>query len=465
MEQKLIGLTSLSKKALQLGENLCSKADNLVKECKVDVKNIEKVCPKLKFLWGELEVQIQSVEKLKSFAENQNGILQIFYSNKEQELTILSNELDSTLQNLRSKQVDSSIRENAIALEKSTRENTPPGIGDLCGGEKGLEFDFIEKEENKIEEKATLYDYVEEHSIQELKDKTQEEISAVLHYHNNSSTLIEQIKNHHLQFSEMLENHTISFEESVSEFARGKCNVLDQETHSMADTLVSLTRHYGQVAAALKACRSNAEVGYKLDISVLQGDTDLIPTIIEELQESLQKIESTSEEVRIRNQIYQVSYDEAIKLFMELENFGALMENFASTMKVLELDFEKSSATVDRYLEELRNLNLWYEEFSRSYDSMIIEIDRRNRVKEQHERIAEEFLIKLDGLYTEEEQQRDLFFQDHGRYIPIDLCPPIQDLPIRYEIIPQNNSRLPTISHKSLAEAQENLLKHRGSVP
>jgi len=44
---------------------------------------------------------------------------------------------------------------------------------------------------------------------------------------------------------------------------------------------------------------------------------------------------------------------------MELENFGTTMENFANTMKALEIDFEKSSAVVDRYLEELRNLNLW----------------------------------------------------------------------------------------------------------
>jgi len=59
MEQKLIGLTSISKKALEMGENYCSKADNLVKECKVDIESIERVCPKLKFLWGELEVQLQ----------------------------------------------------------------------------------------------------------------------------------------------------------------------------------------------------------------------------------------------------------------------------------------------------------------------------------------------------------------------------------------------------------------------
>ncbi|RIA80681.1 autophagy-related protein 17 [Glomus cerebriforme] len=459
MEQKLIVLTTVSKKALQLGENLCSKADNSVKECKVDVENIEKICPKLKFLWGELEFQVQSVEKLKNFAEKQNGILQQFYANKEQELTMLINELENTLQNLRNKQVDISIRENALALEKSTRENTPPRGGDLGGGKRGIEFDFIEKDyNNKIEEKITLYDYVEEQSVQELKDKTREEISVISNYHNSSSTLIERIKNHLLQFNEMLENNTISFEESVSEFSHDKCNVLDKETHSMAEILVSLARHYDQVAAALKACQSNAEA---LDISVLKEDTDLIPTIVEELQESLQKIESTSEEVRIRNQIYQVSYEEAFKLFMELEGFGAKMESFINTMKELEADFEKSSAFVDRYLEELYNLNLWYEEFSKSYDYMIMEIDRRNRIKEQHEKIAEEFLAKLDGLYLEEVHQREIFFQNQGRYLPVDLCPPIQEPPIKYDIIPQDISRLPTISNKTLTEAQENLLKYR----
>ncbi|CAJ0768646.1 11764_t:CDS:1, partial [Entrophospora sp. SA101] len=50
---------SLSKKALQVGENLCSKADNLVKECKTDVENIEQLYPKLKFIWNELVVQLK----------------------------------------------------------------------------------------------------------------------------------------------------------------------------------------------------------------------------------------------------------------------------------------------------------------------------------------------------------------------------------------------------------------------
>lgn len=59
MEQKLINLTSISQKALQFGGKLCSKAESVVKECRSDVESIEKLYPKLRFLWSELEGQVQ----------------------------------------------------------------------------------------------------------------------------------------------------------------------------------------------------------------------------------------------------------------------------------------------------------------------------------------------------------------------------------------------------------------------
>jgi len=57
MEQKLIELTSLSKKALSFSETLCSKAEALIKDCKTDIDNVEIIYPTLRFLWYELQVQ------------------------------------------------------------------------------------------------------------------------------------------------------------------------------------------------------------------------------------------------------------------------------------------------------------------------------------------------------------------------------------------------------------------------
>ncbi|CAG8656175.1 350_t:CDS:10, partial [Cetraspora pellucida] len=423
MESKLINLTSLSQKALQAGEKLCHKTDNLVKECRNDVENIEIIYPKLRFLWGELGVQVQSVQKLKKIAEKQNGILHEFYSNKEQELSIIIDKLDNTLEGLRHKRVDSIIRENAIAIERAmARENNSNFLVDL---EKDVEFD-LKNNRKDFEEKVYLYDYVQEQSVQDLKSKTQEE----------------------KQLDEMLLSNNISLEKSGVDFSREKFIALEQEAHSMAETLVSLARNYDQVSAALKACKSHTDSSLNLDISVLENDTGLLPSIIQVLQEGLQYIESLSEEVRVINHIYRASYDEANKLFSELDGFGSSFENISNTIKELEV----CSVIVDRLLDELLNLNMWYEEFARAYDHMIVEIDRRHKVREQHEKLVEDYSNKLEGLYLEETQQREVFFQNHGRYLPVDLCPPIQELPIRYEIITQDDTKLPILSYKALSE-------------
>ncbi|CAG8541092.1 11066_t:CDS:10 [Diversispora eburnea] len=384
---------------LQLGGKLCSKAENVMKECRSDVENIEKLYPKLRFLWSELECQVQAIEKLGEFAAKQNGILLQFY---DQELSTIIEKLDSTLDGLHVKYVDSTIRENAIVIEQLNRGNN----SNTLGVELGLDFD-IKDNNNKlkdISEKVSLYDYVEEQGIQELKLKTQEEVMAIQRHYNTSSKIIENINNELKKLDEILMSNNISLEESGVDFSHEKYSILEQETQNMAETLESLARHYDQVTAALKAFQSHSNAKSMLDISVLEKDTDIIPTIVQELQEGLQFIDSTH--------------------------------------------FEKDSAMVDRLLDELLNLNLWYEEFSKAYDHMIIEIDRRHKVKEQHEKMAEEYLNKLEGLYIEEMQQRDSFFGNYGRYLPIDLY----------------GTRLPVLSPKALSEAQENLQKYKERI-
>ncbi|CAG8529068.1 6068_t:CDS:10, partial [Acaulospora colombiana] len=361
---------------------------------------------------------------------------------KEQEFSTLVERLNSTLEGLRVKYVDPVIRENAIAIEQMSRVNSSNTLG--------------------VEEKASLYDYVEEQGVQELKIKTQEEVAVIKHCHNMSSKMIENIDAELKRLDDMLMSNNISLEESGVDFSHKKFDTLEQVTHSMAETLESLARHYDQATTALKSFQTQSDAESLLDISVLEEDNHIIPSIVKKLKEDVQFIESISEEVRVRKHIYKSSYEDANKLFTEVDGFGSHMENYANTMKELQADFERGSAVLDRLLEELLNLDLWYEEFSKAYDYMIVEIDRRHGVKEQHKKIAEEYLAKLERFYHEEAQQRDIFYQNHGRYLPVDLCPPILDPPVRYGIVPQEESRLPILSPKTLSEAQEHLLRYQG---
>ncbi|CAG8554303.1 10277_t:CDS:10 [Paraglomus occultum] len=443
MEQKLIELTSLSKKALSFGETLCSKADALIKDCKTDIDNVEIIYPKLRFLWYELQVQAKSLDRLKEFAINQTNSLKLYNSNKEKQLAAIYEELDKVLNSLRNKIVNPAIRKSALTLDDELVDNPDATT-------KGIDGERTEREEN---DKVSLYDYIDEISMQELKHKTQEEVANIQQFQSVSSNIVSQISAHISHFRTLFNNCPIDLEESSIAFIQEKSSIHEQETKVMAESLLSLARHDEQVSAALKSCQSNAEMSLHLDISVLEKDTRELPTVIEELKESLQIIKSTSEEISVRSQVYNASYNETVKLFDELDAFGNKMEEIVAAIKANEADFEKGRIIVDRFIDELWNLIGWYEEFSKSYDYLIIEIDRRHRVVEQHSKLADEFYAKLESLYLEETQQRNLFFQMHGQYIPMDLCPPIQEQPIRYEIIPQTTTRLPIIPPKALTEA------------
>ncbi|CAG8461731.1 665_t:CDS:10 [Ambispora leptoticha] len=452
MEQKLLELTSASQKALLRGKDLCSKADALVKDCKRDVENIERTYPKLRFFWGELEVQIKNVETLKEFALKQNKFIKQFHAIKEKELGTIIDDMENTLEILRRKSVDPAICKSASNMTTENGENQAAEVS-----LKGL----IEPE-NLEKEKITLFDYVDEQSIQELKIRTQEELNAIQQFHNDSTNLLKNIDIQLDHFNLMLNNNSISLEESGIGFADLKCQIQERATSTMAETLMSLMRHYDQVSGALKASQSHTEANSILDISVLVKDTDEIPNIVEELNEALMIIESTSEEVRVRSRIYDASLEEATKIFHELENFSSNMEDIVGEIKAIEADFEKRKGMVERLIEESWNLIGWYEEFLKSYDYMLLEIDRRNEVREMHEKLAEEYLSKLENLYIEEAQNRDTFFQKHGRYLPIDLCPPLTEPPIRFEIIQHEGTRLPVLSRAAIEEAQDNLLKYNG---
>lgn len=40
--------------------------------------------------------------------------------------------------------------------------------------------------------------------------------------------------------------------------------------------------------------------------------------------------------------------------------------------------------------------------------------------------LVKKFFFLNNNSLLEEAQQREIFFQNQGRYLPIDLCPPIQ---------------------------------------
>ena len=78
-------------------------------------------------------------------------------------------ELDKVLNSLRNKIVNPAIRKNALTFDDESVDN-PEAMT------KGIEGERTEREGN---DKVSLYDYIDEISVQELKHKTQEEVTNI----------------------------------------------------------------------------------------------------------------------------------------------------------------------------------------------------------------------------------------------------------------------------------------------
>ncbi|RUS25858.1 autophagy protein Apg17-domain-containing protein, partial [Jimgerdemannia flammicorona] len=132
---------------------------------------------------------------------------------------------------------------------------------------------------------------------------------------------------------------------------------------------------------------------------VLISDTNDINMIIEELQNALHIVESTSDEIRDRYPLYDKVYDGLVKLFLELDHFGVEeLDGVMEGLKNVETEMEHHRSRVAKYFENLWNLVAWYEKFASAYDYLVLEIDRRHQVRARHERTVEEFARRLGEL-------------------------------------------------------------------
>lgn len=53
----------------------------------------------------------------------------------------------------------------------------------------------------------------------------------------------------------------------------------------------------------------------------------------------------------------------------------------------------------------------------------MVEIVRRHQAHQNQERIVADFMQKMQASYNDEMNQRAVFSERHGKFLPVDLCP------------------------------------------
>lgn len=117
--------------------------------------------------------------------------------------------------------------------------------------------------------------------------------------------------------------------------------------------------------------------------------------------------------------------------------------------------WDEDKAVIDERLEELEGLTELYDGFLRAYDNLLIEIGRRKDQELEVEQIVQEARTRLDKLHKDEVEEREIFKQEQGEFLPVDIWPGLRDMPLRYSIssVDDQASRVPDISKSVIYRA------------
>ncbi|KAF9173848.1 autophagy protein 17 [Mortierella sp. AD010] len=386
MRRNNISYSEADKQGLSLAEQLCSQAREELDACQSHSYEIEKIYSKLCFVSRQIKVQIT------------------------RDLNNVSMRMDHALHALRNKEVDPEIQK-------------------------------ARQEDKSLSHKPTvLFDFLDEASLQRLLDESGEHMQRI-----RSTT--DRLQDLRADFKGYL-NNAIPLDESALTFAREKMQLQEQQTYTMAESLVSLANHYDQVTQVLTADIQPMQE----ELDVLESDTAEVLVIIEELEESLTLVQATrrlsintqrfSEAIGVQERQYATAYQEAVAFFKKIEALEPELAQLVEVFKLSETLEEDFDAT-EKLTSEINSLAIWYEEFHNSYGALTVEIVRRHKAHEARQRLVNEFIDRMEASYEDEMHNRAVFSERHGKFLPVDLCPAFADAPVQYEVISHGEWLLP----------------------
>ncbi|KAG2194590.1 hypothetical protein INT46_008546 [Mucor plumbeus] len=424
MEQKLIELLLASKKALSTGQSICAQANTYLQTSEGHVETIAKIHPKLLFVDNHILVQCKILEGIKEY-------------DREAHLQTLTIELTQIFNLLKK-----------CAIDKDILKVNQEILGRV--------------EADETQEYTCLFDYISDQDIIDLQRQADDEIGEIESVSNamqNQSKLITAFLTEIMKLRKAA--LSISLDEETEDYSNEKIQIQEDEISNMAEILTSLTNHYDQLGDATRLYQSDPDGRSQLDITVLEDDHEHIPNILDDLRQSLDIVESVSQEIQNRMQVYLHVRDELIKILNQLEYFGigGQADGILEKMQDAEVEIKEREYNLDEFFKQLAYLAKWYRCYASSYNYLLLEIERRRKSQEKQEALRREILKKLEDAYNGkyilyELQERRSWSAQHGQYLPEVLCTFINDSPSILRVEMERDSiRLPELSPENVQKA------------
>ncbi|KAL1933741.1 hypothetical protein VTP01DRAFT_7831 [Rhizomucor pusillus] len=435
MEQELIELLLVAKKALSTGQAICAQANERTQETEQYTEAIVKAWPKILFLHNHILIQLSTLERIREFLTVKAEEVHNCITDLEESLAKTSIELQTIFDNLKSCKIDEDIlRVNQEIDASSTSKKL-----------------------------STLFDYIDDKAVFELQKQADDEIGEIENLYASLTTTSKSLSSTITELAALQEAATsISLGDSSVALTNDKTHVQEEEISKMAEILTALTNHYDQLGEATRLCQTDPDAEDSLDIRILQGDNTRIPDILDDLQDSLEVVETICDEARVRMQVFNSIQDELFKVLLQLDFFsapGGQADAICEKITSAEAEMKEREARLNSYCKELRSLAEWYNAYASSYSHLILEIERRRKSKEKRDKLYEELVTSLENAYNDEYQERHSWFTQHGAYLPEDMCRFMMEPPPRIVVHmeEQENHRLPNLSKATIEKALANI--------
>ncbi|KAH7912803.1 autophagy protein Apg17-domain-containing protein [Hygrophoropsis aurantiaca] len=447
----LVSLVLQSKKALQHGEQLCSKANSLTNASAQYALDVLALDAKVKWISESVMEQLKLAVNVAKSIEHKRALLDKQIRDWDIVRTERTNALDTILESLGAQLVPPDFHQMSSdsslfgSQHSDQLVNGKPVIFDPRHSPTATVRDHTFEREPQSKHKdrtkwKTLRDFVDDGAIEDVLDTMENErtrlddlAASTYDYPETLLTAIDSIRDSIL-------NSAILPSIEVILTAQEKTS-----TH-MAGHLESLAGHYDQMASALRESEAG-EIFSEEDLQDMNRDTDELPSIMGELEEGTKSISEASEQLLAAKTSAQQQLDAHSKSLDDLDELGEIMSEMLQKQQEIEEECQDILDGLQQRLLVVEDLHHRYVLYQSSFNKLLVEISRRRQYREEADQIVEGMMAKLQAMTEAERKVREDFNAEHGGHIPADICLCIETPPTRWEVTPWDGDVRETLPH------------------
>lgn len=251
---------------------------------------------------------------------------------------------------------------------------------------------------------------------------------------------------------------------------------LTDRSHSMAQHLSMLTRHFDMCVTAVRiteggaalARRRAAEDSGEADpvsisgvmaeqernveelepqekteiLEVVMEDAPQVDEVLADLNAEMQEIEVTFGSLKEQADKVKAEYMAVTQAFQILEEIGSRLPSYIAAETEFIERWEGEKENIFARLDEMEALRDFYDGYLSAYDSLILEVERRRAVEEKIQGIWRKAKEAVDKLVESDWRDRETFRAEVGEYVPTDLWVGMSGPLKRWEVVRANGSEI-----------------------